>query len=76
MPIDNAYRIQILQQTYEAGSKALPLKNYIQNEAENDPGFFYFFFDHAENLSGDFGGGMTESQQQEWEQFLMTVEQD
>lgn len=70
---DNGRRLQILQENYNKVPQPITLKEWVQTEADNDPSFFYWFFDHPENLTGDFGTGMTPEQQKEWDRFLSSL---
>lgn len=63
---------QLLRENYRGieNKKVMPFRKWVENESKNDPGFFYWLFSCAGNLSGDFGGGMTEEQKEEFKEFL------
>jgi hypothetical protein len=64
---------QILRENYDTSSKELSFKEWVKNEAVSDPSFFYWFFPHADNITGDYGQGLTDSQEKEFCNFINTL---
>ena len=55
---------------YIEGKEIISLKKWLENESKCDPGFFYWLFPNAENLTGDFGRGITDDQKEEYNNLL------
>jgi len=66
---------QILREIYEGveDKEAMLLRDWVENESQSDPSFFYFLFPDAENLTGDFGAGITEEQSNEFHELLSSL---
>lgn len=68
--MNNDNRLQILKENYKNHEQDLSFVEWFEMEAENDPKFFNWFFgSEAENI-GDFGLGMTNDQQLEYDIFI------
>lgn len=46
---------------------------YVETSAENDPRFFKFLFDNAENIEHDFDISLTDEQRAEYEEYLSSL---
>lgn len=65
------YKEQILRESYneyiENGSDNITLREYVEREAENDPGFFIWLFDDGEL---DRISKLSDEQREEFKEFL------
>lgn len=78
-----AHKTQVLSENYrtytggdlsieqELDSDKMSFVEYVQNESEQDPNFFRWFFD-AE-LEHDFDTSLSEEQQEIWAEYLGSV---
>lgn len=64
------YKTQIILENYNSDG-TMTIREYVEREAENDPGFFRWLFDDSE--LDDFGSGMTDEQKEEYKEWLETL---
>ena len=65
---------EILQENFTRGGvTGITLREYVELEAGSDPSIFYWLFPGSVNLTGDFGRGLSDSEQQEYHNFLNTL---
>lgn len=64
--------VQLLRENYQnvEDKEAMSLKEWVEVESEANPAFFYWLFPDAENITGDFGEGLTEKQRSEFNGLL------
>ena len=63
---------QLLSENYSnvENKEAISLREWVEIESEANPYFFYWLFPDVENLTGDFGEGLTEKQRAEFNELL------
>lgn len=65
-------KIQVLEENFRNAETSLTFREWIEQEAQNDPDFFRFLFD--EDLEGDFDSSLSEEQRDAFQEFLSEVE--
>lgn len=63
---------QLLRENYQGveDKEAMSLREWVEVESEANPNFFYWLFPDAENITGDFGEGLTEKEMSEFNDLL------
>jgi hypothetical protein len=64
--IDN--KIKVIKANYSLVEGDITLREYVENERAADPSFMRLLLD--DDSLEDFGGNMTEEQEQEYQEFL------
>lgn len=65
----------LLRENYQdvENKETMSFTEWVKNQSETEPRFFYWLFPSAENFTGDFGNGITEVQQNEFEEFILQI---
>lgn len=66
------YKMQVLRENYSEYIRSceddMSFREYVEREAENDPGFFRFLFDDSE--LGDSDSWLNDEQRKEFNEFI------
>ena len=68
--INSTHKMQILTENAKEADEN-NLREYAENQAENDPNFFRWLFD--ESFDDDFNMSLSDDQKQEYESFLASL---